>query len=129
MTKFPNNRVLLKEARARSLVETSNVPTRPNSKLSTRIGEIFSLSIRAPRIVIRIGIVNDKMAAFEAEECAMPHESITDGGTIPKTPSSKYSRRVFQSKPLRIHLRFCFSRNQSGISRTAANSNVQKFNA
>src|ERR1700737_2774293 len=128
MTKLPSKRLRLKEACDRSLVETNKVPTKPRSRLNTRIRLSLSPSIRTPKPVISTGIVSDKIAALDAEERAIPQESITDGGTIPNTPSSRYSRSVFHSKALRTFLRFCFSRNQRGTKRNDANSNVQKFN-
>ena len=38
---------------------------------------------------MRTGMVNERIAPFEAEECEMPHASRTDGGTMPSTPSSR----------------------------------------
>ena len=49
------------------------------------------------------------MAALEAEECAMPHESITDGGTMPKNAQQRDIHKPFSTQTaFAASLRFCF---------------------
>jgi hypothetical protein len=87
-----------------------------------------SPNIRTPSPTIKTGIVSDRIAALDADECEMPHESITDGGTIPKTPRAINLPTVPHSN-LFPEDADRFLSNHGGISKDDANRSVQKFNA